>query len=71
MYSLVVKTNEVTDLRLGESQMNTKNWEIRKCQGEGWNAYAKYADGFCMFAGHFKTGADARAFARGQFEVRR
>lgn len=41
-----------------------ENWEIRKCHGEGWNAYAKYADGFCMFAGHFKTKAEAEQFTK-------
>ena len=51
--------------------MKSKYWEIRKCQGEGWNAYAKYADGFCMFAGHFNTEAEARAFATGRFDMQR
>lgn len=43
-----------------------KNWEIRKCQGEGWNAYAKYADGFCMFAAHYKTEKECRDFVAGK-----
>lgn len=38
------------------------DYEIRKCAGDGWNVYFLMHD-HPMFAGHFKTEADANAFA--------
>jgi len=45
------------------------HWEIRKSVVDGWNVYAKYPDGFCMFAAHYKTERECKAFIAGKLKA--
>lgn len=46
---------------------DTKNFEIRKSHGKGWNVYAIFPGGQTMFAGNFKTEEEANSFCMGRF----
>ena len=50
------------DVEKGRAQMNKleSSWEVRKCQGEGWNIYVILPGPQPMFCAHLHTERDVR-----------